>query len=129
MPLIYFDPSGEARGIIHDPVPGGYAEMLAGQGSFSQAVPADFLTLPLDAHFWDGSGVAIRPAMPVEIEEDGAMVNIVGLPPGATVSVDGNEVAPEGDRLELMLADPGAFAIKVECWPYLPWSATVEVSP
>lgn len=69
-----------------------------------------------------GGEAAARPASPITL--NGMM--LMNVPPGATVLLDGQEYSAEGD-VELEFPLPGTYRLRVECFPYLEWTAEVVV--
>lgn len=91
-----------------------------------------------DTHYIvDGEPMA-RPAQPTVADKASVLANgedavtISSVPSGAMLSVSGPvTVSPQpiaDGTAELVFDVPGDYVVRVECFPYLPWQATIEAN-
>lgn len=127
--LILYTAEGRPYATVNDPVPEGYREFLAGEGTrFIEAVevPSDLFT---SLYVADGELVD-RPVFDVAEDISLAVGETVSLnlPVGTSVSVDGEApVVLETTPLEITGEMPAAYTLGLENWPYVSLEIKVNV--
>lgn len=120
---IYPDESGFLATVsASPPVPGNGIEVHG---------PYDVFTLSA-THWWDGSGLAERPAMTLAIDKQqisagGEVATISGLPTPATVTVNGTSYEITDGTAEIDSPIQTTLVIVVSAWPYRDETLTIEV--
>jgi hypothetical protein len=100
-----------------------YEEVYGSSGLSFVEEDSDSLCLKdLSTHYVLNGQVTERPASPVTISG----FTLHDVPAGSTVWCDDQGYPAEGD-VELEFPLPGTYQVRVECFPYLDWTAEVIV--
>lgn len=62
-----------------------------------------------------------RPASPVTLSD----LTLQGVPAGSTLTINGESYENVEGDIELEFPLPGAYRLRVECWPYQDWEGEV----
>lgn len=76
---------------------------------------------------WDTHYIADgQPVERTALEIGVSGMSLIGVPPGATVTIEGQDYEADGSAIELEFDLPGTYTVKVALWPHLPWSTQIE---
>lgn len=114
--------------------PEGYDKVLADHGHKFVKVDSPRI-LPPDEHYIHAGTVRPRQAMPITVEgimragKSGVTFSGVPKPCQMTISVDGAQVHAEtivDGQAYLEAPVPGIYQVRLDAFPWLPWTADVE---
>lgn len=132
--LVYSE-TGFVQNMMHEPVDDSYVDRVRSFGFNVARVVDAWMADKTSADIWvdPATGeIALRPALQLhlsrtEIKADGKrLATITGLPRPCDVLIEGVLHTIADGRLDLVSDMPADYEIRIDQWPYLPWSATVS---
>jgi hypothetical protein len=132
--LVYSE-TGFVQNMMHEPVDDTYVERVRSFGFNVKRVPDAWMADKTAADIWVDPATEeeqVRPLLEIHlsrtaIKADGKrLATITGLPRPCTVLINGETHVIGDGRLDLVSDMPGDYEIRIDQWPYLPWSATVS---
>lgn len=132
MAWIVHDADGRITQTVEGEVDETFPERVAALGGTAAQVPLQdiFDRRVHEIYFRDGE-VVRRPiidAAPskLQISADGVDTSVIdGLPRPCEVVVNGEAYTIDDGRLDLTSDMPADYEIRIDHWPFMPWSATV----
>lgn len=117
--VIYKKATGEIRQFVQGPEETVKFYIQEGEAALAGEVKDDSCYVALDTLI-----ITKKPPLPAVLHD----MKIDGVPAGAVITIENVDYTADGQTIELEFDLPGTYTIDIKCFPYLKWSATVEVA-